>query len=78
MGPYIADFCCLECRLIIELDGSVHGQPIQAKRDAKRDASLDRMGYTVLRFSNGIVLNAPELFVQKVVSSLWSLQAEVE
>jgi very-short-patch-repair endonuclease len=78
VGPYIADFCCVECRLIVELDGSVHGQPVQARRDARRDEDLKRMGYTVLRLSNGIVLNAPELFVEKVVSSLWSLQAALE
>ena len=62
----------------MELDGSVHGQPVQARRDARRDEDLKRMGYTVLRLSNGIVLNAPELFVEKVVSSLWSLQAALE
>ena len=77
VGPYIADFCCVVCRLIIELDGSVHGQPIQVKRDARRDADLKRMGYTVLRLSNGIVLKAPELFVQEVVSCLWSLQTRL-
>ena len=66
VGPYIADFCCMERRLIVELDGSVHGQPSQARSDARRDAHLKSMGYTVLRFPNGIVLQAPDLFVQKV------------
>jgi type I restriction enzyme R subunit len=68
VGPYIADFCCTEVRLIVELDGSVHGQPSQAKSDARRDAQLKTLGYTVLRLPNGIVLQAPDLFVQKVVS----------
>ena len=68
VGPYIADFCCTELRLIVELDGSVHGQPSQARSDARRDAHLKSMGYTVLRLPNGIVLQAPDLFVQKVLS----------
>ena len=70
---YIVDFCCPRRRLIVELDGSVHAQPIQARRDAHRDAHLKRMGYTVLRFSNGIVLDAPEQFVRKVWEAVWSL-----
>jgi len=67
VGPYIADFFCTELRLIVELDGSVHGQPSQARGDARRDAHLKSMGYTVRRFSNGIAFQAPDLFVQEVV-----------
>jgi len=73
LGQYIADFCCPQRRLIVELDGSVHGQPSQAKKDARRDAHLKNMGYTVLRLSNGIVLQAPELFVDEVLTVVWSL-----
>jgi very-short-patch-repair endonuclease len=70
---YIVDFYCPQRRLVVELDGSVHGQPSQAKRDTRRDAYLRSMGYTVARFSNGMVLNVPELFVEKVLSVVWSL-----
>ncbi|MGO8819580.1 MAG: endonuclease domain-containing protein [Terriglobia bacterium] len=73
VGPYIADFCCRERRLIVELDGSVHGQPSQANRDAQRDAYLKALGNTVLRVSHGKVFEAPELFVEKVVAMGWSL-----
>ena len=73
VGQYIADFCCPQRRLIVELDGSVHGQPSQAKKDARRDTHLKNMGYTVLRLSNGIVLQAPELFVDEVLRVAWSL-----
>jgi very-short-patch-repair endonuclease len=57
----------------VELDGSVHGQPSQAKRDLCRDAHLRNLGYTVARFPNGIVLDAPELFVAKVMRLATSL-----
>ena len=73
VGQYIVDFCCPQRRLIVELDGSVHAQPSQTKRDTSRDAELKRMGYTVTRFSNGIVLEAPELFLEKVLDVAWSL-----
>ena len=73
VGPYIVDFCCPQRRLIVELDGSVHAQPSQTRRDASRDAQLKRMGYTVMRLPNGIVMEAPELFVRKVLDVAWSL-----
>jgi very-short-patch-repair endonuclease len=73
LGEYVVDFCCPQRRLIVELDGSVHAQPSQGMRDASRDADLKRRGYTVRRFPNGIVLEAPELFVEKVLDVAWSL-----
>jgi very-short-patch-repair endonuclease len=73
VGGYIVDFCCPQRRLIVELDGGVHAQPSQTRRDASRDGELKRMGYTVTRFPNGIVMEAPELFVSKVLDVAWSL-----
>jgi very-short-patch-repair endonuclease len=49
IGPYIADFVCQEQLLIIEADGSQHGD---SKSDARRDAFLISKGYCVLRFWN--------------------------
>ena len=52
IGPYIVDFCCHTCHLIIELDGGQHFEPTQAEYDAKRTEFLNCQGYTVLRYSN--------------------------
>ncbi|MGC9993974.1 MAG: DUF559 domain-containing protein [Terriglobia bacterium] len=73
VGPYIVDFCCPQRRLIVELDGSAHSQPSQIRHDANRDSRLKRMGYTVMRIPNGMVLEAPELFVKKVLDLAWRL-----
>jgi len=73
VGAYIVDFCCPQRRLIVELDGGVHAQPSQTRRDTSRDAQLKRMGYTVTRLPNGMVTEAPELFVRKVLDIAWSL-----
>jgi len=51
IGPYIADFCCLKARLIIEVDGNQHGYDEYLERDAKRTAYLSSQGFAVLRFS---------------------------
>ena len=52
LGDQILDFFCLEARVDIELDGSQHGLPGQAARDAQRDAWLEARGVKVLRFWN--------------------------
>jgi uroporphyrinogen-III synthase len=76
LGQYTIDFCCPQRRLIVELDGSVHAQPGQARPDTVREAELARMGYTVARFPKGMVLEAPELFVEKVLDMAWLLPDE--
>ncbi|TAL38159.1 endonuclease domain-containing protein [Phenylobacterium sp.] len=53
LGPYIVDFVCHRRRLIVELDGGIHGLPSVAARDAERDAWLTGRGYRVMRFANG-------------------------
>ncbi len=49
LGTYVADFACLEPRLIVELDGSQHAD--QADYDTKRDAYFEAQGFAVLRFA---------------------------
>jgi 5-methyltetrahydrofolate--homocysteine methyltransferase len=53
LGPFVLDFCCVERRLAIELDGEVHGA--QQDHDAEREALLVAAGYRVLRFPNTAV-----------------------
>jgi len=50
IGPFIADFVCFECKLIIELDGSQHTEQLEA--DAERTQWLVSQGYRVIRFWN--------------------------
>ena len=51
-GNYIVDFYCPQRQLVIELDGSQHYEPAAREHDAERDAYLESLGLTVLRFSN--------------------------
>jgi very-short-patch-repair endonuclease len=53
IGPFVVDFCCADCRLVIELDGGVHAD--QQTHDAEREALLAASGYRVLRFPNSAV-----------------------
>jgi very-short-patch-repair endonuclease len=49
---YYLDFVEHQAKLVIELDGEQHGTATNSLRDAKRDAVIEREGYTVLRFWN--------------------------
>jgi len=52
IGNYIADFCCLSAKLVIELDGGQHYESSGQEKDRVRTQSLEAMGLCVLRFSN--------------------------
>ena len=52
IGDYVVDFCCASKKVIIELDGFQHYDDCGLKKDAKRDAYLQSLGYRVLRYTN--------------------------
>src|SRR4051794_11783119 len=56
IGPYVADFCCLKAKLIVEVDGNQHGFDEILSKDAKRTAYLTSQGFPVLRLSNREVM----------------------
>jgi very-short-patch-repair endonuclease len=50
IAQFIADFCCKEKMLIVELDGDQHAE--QVAYDLWRTGILERRGYRVIRFWN--------------------------
>ena len=54
IGPYIADFACVELKLIVEADGGQHAE--QMAYDEKRTEWLESRGWRVLRFWNNDIL----------------------
>ena len=56
VGEYIADFINLKYKLIVEVDGKYHFKGDQPVADEQRTADLNRMGYTVVRFTNDEVI----------------------
>ncbi|HEY4163041.1 MAG TPA: DUF559 domain-containing protein [Dongiaceae bacterium] len=55
IGPYVADFCCLMQKLVIEVDGGQHA--MRASADTQRTRRLEEQGFRVLRFWNNDVLS---------------------
>ena len=68
IGRYIADFCCLSKKLIIELDGEYHATIRQA--DKVRDDFLQKRGFRVLRFTNEHVFDRIEWILQTIADEL--------
>ena len=52
IGHYIVDFYIADAKLVIELDGSQHYEAEGKYPDEMRDAYLNALGLTVLRYSN--------------------------
>ena len=56
IGEYIVDFANLHYKLVVEVDGKYHFKGDQPVADEQRTADLNRMGYTVVRFTNDEVI----------------------
>ena len=70
VGPYIADFCCLTSKLIIEVDGDQHGFEAHAAHDERRTSYLNDQGFQVIRFANREVMTAIENVLDTIVAEL--------
>ena len=67
---YYLDFVCNTRRIAIEVDGSQHGEDVQADHDAVRDRVLARHGYRVLRFWAGEVRRDLDGVMDRIVLAL--------
>ena len=67
---YIADFVCLDKKLIVEVDGGYHQDENQQYIDAQRTHDLNALGFTVIRFTNDEVLSELENVVEKIKLNL--------
>ena len=56
IAGYIVDFACPSHRLVVEIDGSQHGDGSHAARDAARASRLEAAGWQVVRFWNDEVV----------------------
>lgn len=69
IAGYIVDFACPSHKLIVELDGSQHGDRQAIVRDNLRDVALEQLGWHVLRFWNDDVLHDIEDVCRHIVSA---------
>ncbi len=70
VDSYILDFVEFTQRLIIEVDGSQHGEPEGERRDKFRDTHFNAAGFQVLRFWNSDVNLELDGVINKILSVL--------
>ncbi|MGJ7538073.1 MULTISPECIES: endonuclease domain-containing protein [unclassified Variovorax] len=68
IGPYFADFACLEAKLVVELDGGQHVEA--AAYDENRTRFIEAQGYRVLRFWNHEVLTQTDAVRERILQAL--------
>lgn len=68
--PYIVDFCCLEQKLVVEIDGDQHAA--ETERDQQRTGILVSKGFRVMRFWNHEVLIQLESVLKQIGRELKS------
>jgi len=64
IAGYIADFCCIEARLTIEIDGKQHDE--REYYDRARTAAIAQAGFAELRFSNDEVNERIDWVLQEI------------
>ena len=70
IGPYIVDFLCIECGLVIELDGDAHYTPNIHAYEDKRTAYLEKQGLKVIRFENCEIAEDWDFVLEKIQEEL--------
>ena len=66
IAGYVVDFYCHECKVAVEVDGSVHLNKESREYDKSRTAFLNEIGINVLRFWNEEVLRNSTTVLQKI------------
>ena len=67
---FIVDFYCHEAMLVIELDGSIHELENIKQYDQRREAIINELGITVLRFTNDEIFSEADFIVEKIKAYL--------
>ena len=70
VGPYVADFLCLDAMLIVEVDGGTHAT--SQTHDARRTDYLASEGFRVIRFSNAEVMENIEGVLTSILAMAMS------
>ncbi|MCR5014059.1 MAG: endonuclease domain-containing protein [Bacteroidales bacterium] len=72
IGDYIADFICIEKKLVIEVDGGYHNTMEQQQNDEVRTIDIEKMGYSVIRFTNDEVEKQLTTVISKIKEILYN------
>lgn len=72
---YIADFYCHEIKLVIEVDGNSHDDPVRQIEDKDKDLNLMLSSHHLLRFTNEQIINYIDYVMHSIKTFIDCLQA---
>jgi very-short-patch-repair endonuclease len=70
ISQFIVDFYCHELKLVIEVDGEIHNRPENKEYDEIRTNELERLGLTILRFTNDEIDNNIEKVLKTITEAI--------
>lgn len=70
IGPYVADFACVEGGLVVEVDGATHATDREIAHDQRRTAFIETKGFTMFRAGNIEIYNNLEGVLDGVLAAL--------
>ncbi len=78
LDGFIVDFVAFDAKLVVEVDGATHSTEEERARDAARSATLEAMGFAVLRFPNDEVFHNLEGVLEMIRLRLIERRPRVE
>ena len=70
IGPYIVDFYCHECWLVIELYGITHADKETRVKDKVKERYLKERGYRVVRYRDDMVVESVDAVIYDIKKHL--------
>ncbi|WP_158807423.1 endonuclease domain-containing protein [Beijerinckia sp. L45] len=70
IGAFIADFACVEVKLVVEVDGPSHETDAGRFMDARRDRWFRENGWCVVRVPNALVVVGGDLALDLIKAAL--------
>jgi very-short-patch-repair endonuclease len=70
---FIVDFVTLDGKLIVEVDGAIHSEPFEVRRDAERTRILESLGFHIVRITNNDVYSNMSGVLDTILHELGSI-----
>ncbi len=74
LSKYVVDFYCHTLKLVIEVDGSIHSDPIVVIEDKNKEESLASYGLDIIRFTNDAIIKDVDAVVQIIKNTIISIE----
>jgi very-short-patch-repair endonuclease len=75
---YVADFYCVELKLIVEIDGRGHETPAEQHYDVRRACELSKIGVEIIRVRNEDVRKDSTATADTVIAAIERLRSEYQ